>query len=55
MWDKIKKECIKKKTDANNAEPNVKKLNDLQNGCAVKRDSKSETKSETKSSLTFGK
>ena len=57
MLDKIKKAFTKKKpaTKKKKAEPKFNNMNDLQNGVAVNRESKSETKSETKSSLTFGK
>jgi hypothetical protein len=55
MLDKIKKAFTKKKPSAKKAEPKFNNMNDLQNGVAVNRESKSETKSETKSSLTFGK
>jgi len=55
MLDKIKKAFTKKKPANKKAEPKFNNMNDLQNGVAVNRESKSETKSETKSSLTFGK
>ena len=55
MLDKIKK-AIKKITPAKKTtEPKFNNMNDLQNGIAVNRETKSETKSDTKSSLTFGK
>lgn len=55
MFDKIKKAIKKMKPASKKAEPKFNNMNDLQNGVAVNRESKSETKSETKSSLTFGK
>lgn len=55
MLDKIKKAFTKKKPAAKKEESKFNNMNDLQNGVAVNRESKSETKSETKSSLTFGK
>jgi len=55
MFDKIKKAIKKIKPATKKAEPKFNNMNDLQNGVAVNRESKSETKSETKSSLTFGK
>ena len=55
MSDKIKKAIKKMKPASKKAEPKFNNMNDLQNGVAVNRESKSETKSETKSSLTFGK
>ncbi|MDA9796236.1 hypothetical protein N9B93_01320 [Candidatus Pelagibacter ubique] len=55
MLDKIKKAIKKMKPASKKAEPKFNNMNDLQNGVAVNRESKSETKSETKSSLTFGK
>ena len=55
MLDKIKKAIKKMKPALKKTEPKFNNMNDLQNGVAVNRESKSETKSETKSSLTFGK
>jgi hypothetical protein len=55
MFDKIKKAIKKMKPVAKKEEPKFNNMNDLQNGIAVNRESKSETKSDTKSSLTFGK
>jgi len=55
MLDKIKKAIKKMKPTAKKAEPKFNNMNDLQNGVAVNKESKSETISETKSSLTFGK
>jgi len=55
MLDKIKKVIKKMKPAEKKAEPKFNNMNDLQNGVAVNKESKSETISETKSSLTFGK
>ena len=51
MFDKIKKAIKKMKPVAKKEEPKFNNMNDLQNGIAVNRESKSETKSDTKSSL----